>query len=82
MTKARLRNDGLYRVIRILLHFFLHPFHLSVRGGASFLFYLKSGHFVIPDGEMKRCVIFCLIGGSFIALAAIVFKSIDKIKER
>lgn len=49
---------------------------------ASFISYIKNGYFLIPDGQIKRAIIFGCIAGTAITLASIVFNLIDKYKSR
>ncbi len=49
---------------------------------ASFIFYLKNGHFLIPEGQIKRAIVFGCIAGTAITAAAIVFNLIDYFKAR
>jgi len=50
--------------------------------GASFIIYIKNGYFLIPDGQIKRAIVFGCIAGIAITLAAIVFNLIDKFNAR
>lgn len=50
--------------------------------GASFIIYIKNGYFLIPDGQVKRAIVFGCIAGTAITLATIVFNLIDKFKAR
>ncbi|ENV9336535.1 TPA: hypothetical protein ACJVFL_001737 [Klebsiella aerogenes] len=50
--------------------------------GASFIVYIKNGYFLIPEGQIKRAIVFGCIAGTAITLATIVFNLIDKFKAR
>ena len=50
--------------------------------GASFVIYIKNGYFLIPDGQIKRAIIFGGIAGIAITSATIVFNLIDKFNLR
>lgn len=50
--------------------------------GASFIIYIKNGYFLVPDGQIKRAIIFGGIAGIAITSATIVFNLIDKFNFR
>ncbi|KAA6100196.1 MULTISPECIES: hypothetical protein [Pantoea] len=50
--------------------------------GASVIIYIKNGYFLIPDGQLKRAIVFGSIAGTAITLATIVFNLIDKFNTR
>lgn len=49
---------------------------------ASFIFYVKNGHFLIPEGQIIRAIFFGCIAGTSITAATIVFNLIDKFNAR
>ncbi len=48
--------------------------------GASFVFYIKNGYFLIPHGQMKRAIVFGFIAGMVITLCTLIFNLIDKFR--
>lgn len=50
--------------------------------GASLIIYIKNGFFLIPNGQLKRAIVFGCIAGIAITLATIVFNLIDKYNSR
>ncbi|MEB8194990.1 hypothetical protein NGI12_16185 [Raoultella terrigena] len=50
--------------------------------GAALIAYIKNGYFLIPEGQIKRAIVFGCIAGVAITLATIVFNLIDKYNSR
>ncbi|AIR62537.1 hypothetical protein LH23_18310 [Cedecea neteri] len=66
--------------IKLLIYscIFCILFCFLLGAGASFIIYIKNGYFLIPDGQIKRAIIFGCIAGIAITSATIVFNLIDK----
>ena len=70
--------------IKFLIYscFFCVLFCVILGVGASFILYIKNGYFLIPEGQIKRAIVFGCIAGTAITAAAIVFNLIDYFKAR
>ncbi|EJF33107.1 hypothetical protein A936_02532 [Enterobacter sp. Ag1] len=66
--------------IKLLIYscIFCILFCFLLGAGTSFLIYIKNGYFLIPDGQIKRAIVFGFIAGIAITSATIVFNLIDK----
>ncbi|AEF47431.1 hypothetical protein SerAS12_4338 [Serratia sp. AS12] len=56
--------------------------YFILTGGAAVFIYMFKGYFFYPLAHVKRTLVFGIISGVAITLAAIVFKIIDKLKTK
>jgi hypothetical protein len=53
-----------------------------VGGGISLIFYVKSGFFVFPSGQIVRAVFFGVVAGTAISLYILVIMFLEKFRNR
>ncbi len=70
--------------IKLLIYacVFCIVFCFILGAGASIIIYFKNGYFLIPNGQIKRAIIFGCVAGVAITMATLVFNLIDKYNSR